>query len=168
MRRRKGHGLEGVFENPGLTAAMRNEVFLAIDRAILQYNTAQQTGSALDMAKAEMSGLQAIKAAAEQLMKNPEVNVSGPAAEALTATEVRIVEKQAQIDAIPTTTGGTTTSAGETTTSAGETTTSAGGTTTSTAELTTTAAELTTTSAFTTTTTTPTIPLTTTSQASPI
>lgn len=151
-----GQFVRGEFENPGMRAAVGNQVYQALVTAQQAYNTAQQTGATRDMAQAELSGLQVLKTALQALQSSPDPEVARLAGEALQATEVRIQEKQQQIDQMPTTTGGTTTSAGGTTTSAAATTTSSALTTTSIiSESTTSRAEQTTTIAL------PTLPPTT-------
>lgn len=120
-----GEFVRGIFETPGLDAAIKSNVYQALVAASQAYTQAQQTGATLDMAQAELSGLQAIKTAADALKNNPDPIVASQATQALNAVTTRIEEKQKQIDQIPTTVAPTTTTGEPTTTSAEPTTTAA-------------------------------------------
>lgn len=183
-----GEFIRGVFENPGIDTATKNNVYQALVTAAQAYTQAEQTGAVLDKANAEMSGLQVVKTAAAALVNNPSPAVAQAAAQALAATTIKIEEKQKEIEQMPTTVAPTTTTAESTTTTA-EPTTSTGEATTTAGEVTTTAGAPTTTIAGPTTTLTfetttqremtttaplptitlppPTIPLTTTTTAAP-
>jgi hypothetical protein len=113
-----GDWVKGVFENPGIDAATKSQLYNALIAAQQAYNTAQQTGNALDKAKAELSGLQAIVAAAAALQNNPDSKVADEAKKALAATETLIQQKQNDINTMSTTVAGSTTTVAEITTTA--------------------------------------------------
>jgi len=156
-----GDFVRGVFQNPGIDVATKNQLYNSLVAAQQAYNLAAQTGGALEKANAEMAGLQAIQNAAAALQNNPDPAVANAAKAALAETTVKIEAKQQEINQIPTTTPPTTT--GAPTTTAGGPTSSAMGETTSAAAPTTSAAAPTTTTAMMTTT----VALSTTSAAVP-
>ena len=93
-----GEFIEGYFDNPGVDAAAKSNVYKAIASAYEAYQTAEKSGSSIDQAKAELSGLEAIKAAAEELSNNPDPNVAAEARQVLVDVETKINELKQEIE----------------------------------------------------------------------
>lgn len=140
-----GEFIKGFFENPGVDAAAKNEVFTAIEKAAEQKQKAEEKGDTVELARAELATLQAIAAAAKELARNADPVVAEEARQALTEIQTLIEQKETQISEV------------EATTTEGEETTTIEATTTSEEEATTTEAVLTTTTTTSTTTTTTTV-----------
>jgi len=55
-----GEFLKGFFDNPGVDAATKNEVYATLVSAQAKFTEAQQTGHPMDLAKAEKASLEAV------------------------------------------------------------------------------------------------------------
>ena len=87
-----GEFVEGYFDNPGVEAASKSKVYNALDGAYEAYEKAEESGSETDQAKAELSGLEAVKAAAEELANNPDPKVAEEAQQVLADVETKIAD----------------------------------------------------------------------------
>jgi hypothetical protein len=104
-----GAFMKGFFENPGVDAALKNLAYQSLVAAGQVYGQAEQTGAALDKLKAELKGLEALKAAAEALRGSPDRTVADWAEETLKQVNARIEQKNKEVEELLRMTGESTT-----------------------------------------------------------
>lgn len=93
-----GEFVQGYFDAPGSAAALQSEVFQAIEEAAAASDEA--AGDTLKQAQAELAVLEAIKAAAEDLIQNADPAVAQEFRDVLTAVEAQITQQQTAISEI--------------------------------------------------------------------
>ncbi len=144
-----GQVFMGFFEDPGISAAAKNAVYKALESAYQKAQQAAKSGKTLDLAAAKAQALEVIKAAAEELLKNPDETVRTEAQAEAQKAEKELNELKQQMEQLQEETSEETSeetteeTSEETTEETSEATTSSTSSTTSTTTTTTTSEETT-------------------------
>ena len=92
-----GRVLRQFFQDPGVTAAQRNEVYQKLSQAYEQTRSAQATGVQLNVNEARLASLDVVKTAAEVLSQNPDATVKNDAALATNVANANIAATAAAV-----------------------------------------------------------------------
>lgn len=93
-----GRVLQQFFQDPGVTAAQRNEVYQKLSQAYEQTRSAEATGQALNINEARLASLDVVKTAATVLSQNPDANVKNDAALATNVANANIAATAAAVN----------------------------------------------------------------------
>ena len=85
-----GRVIKGFFAEPGIEAATRSRVYNSLASAYQKAKQAEATGKRIDQAKAQVEVLKTIKAADDELQKNPDDIVAREAKKAAKKAEERL------------------------------------------------------------------------------
>jgi len=86
-----GNVVRGFFDNPGISAAVKSQVYQALSNAYVQTQAAQATGKTIDVAAVKVVALEVAKAAATEVAKaNPDQVAKTQATAAAAAVDASI------------------------------------------------------------------------------
>ncbi|MDF1593686.1 MAG: hypothetical protein P1P89_19430 [Desulfobacterales bacterium] len=91
-----GDFIRGFFENPGVDAATKNQVFQALEKA-------KDTAETGNQQAAQVAALEVIQTAAQEMTKNPDPNVAKQAQDVVNQTQQQIDDAKKGIEPTPTT-----------------------------------------------------------------
>lgn len=92
-----GRVLRQFFQDPGVTAAQRNQVYQKLAQAYEQTRSAQATGVQLNVNEARLASLDVVKTAAQVLSQNPDATVKNDAALASNVANANIAATAAEV-----------------------------------------------------------------------